>query len=133
MCTVWLCSVESIQQAELKKREEQIRELTEKLAKECEERKKAEEERDDLGKRLVSWFCVCVCVCVHVYMHGLVSNNGVCTIQTDTEEELGATKDHVSVPTHIPHPPTRTHNTTHPPTHTHTHTHTHSVTSSRVT
>ena len=60
--SVWLCSIESIQQTELKRRDEQIRELTEKLAKECEERKKAEE-RDDLGKRLVSW-CVCVCVCV---------------------------------------------------------------------
>ena len=61
--SVWLCFIESIQQTELKRRDEQIRELTEKLAKECEERKKAEEERDDLGKRLVSW-CVCVCVCV---------------------------------------------------------------------
>ncbi|XP_064397958.1 uncharacterized protein LOC135344628 [Halichondria panicea] len=55
---------EAIQQAEMRERDDQIKELTEKLANETEGRKTAEEHRDDLEQRLAS-----------------------------TEDELGNTKD----------------------------------------
>ena len=44
---------EAIQQAEMRERDDQIKELTEKLANETEGRKTAEEHRDDLEQRLV--------------------------------------------------------------------------------
>jgi len=56
--TIILCveyiRAESIQAAELSKRDADIKELTEKLASECEARQKAEGERDNLQKQLVS-------------------------------------------------------------------------------
>ncbi len=53
---------EAMQQADVEKRDNRIRELSEQLAIETEAKRNAEEQRDDLDKRLVSYSAAYACM-----------------------------------------------------------------------